>query len=75
EKLEARALKLDGELIDLRGKQENFAAQAKELRETHEALGKARKDLDDQEGHHAEEKKNLEEQLGNLKSAMAPAEG
>ncbi|MCI61447.1 hypothetical protein A2U01_0082704, partial [Trifolium medium] len=27
EKLEARALKLDGELTDLRGKQENFAAQ------------------------------------------------
>ncbi|MCI83916.1 hypothetical protein A2U01_0105192, partial [Trifolium medium] len=29
EKLEARALKLDGKLTDLRGKQENFAAQAK----------------------------------------------
>ncbi|MCI81530.1 hypothetical protein A2U01_0102804, partial [Trifolium medium] len=27
EKLEARALKLNGELTDLRGKQENFAAQ------------------------------------------------
>ncbi|MCI94185.1 hypothetical protein A2U01_0115483, partial [Trifolium medium] len=27
EKLEAKALKLDGELTDLRGKQENFAAQ------------------------------------------------
>ncbi|MCI75535.1 hypothetical protein A2U01_0096804, partial [Trifolium medium] len=37
EKLEDRALKLDGELTDLRGKQENFAAQAKELREMHEA--------------------------------------
>ncbi|MCI20424.1 hypothetical protein A2U01_0041586 [Trifolium medium] len=60
EKLEARALKLDGELTDLRGKQENFAAQAKELREMHEALGKARKDLVDQEGRHAEEKKSLE---------------
>ncbi|MCI64990.1 hypothetical protein A2U01_0086248, partial [Trifolium medium] len=44
EKLEARVLKLDGELTSLRGKQENIAAQVKELRETQEALGKAKKD-------------------------------
>ncbi|MCI60612.1 hypothetical protein A2U01_0081868, partial [Trifolium medium] len=74
-KLEARALKLDGELTDLRGKHENFAAQAKELMEMHEALGKARKDLEDQEGRNAEEKKSLEEELNKLQSVMTPAEG
>ncbi|MCI40327.1 hypothetical protein A2U01_0061560, partial [Trifolium medium] len=49
EKLEAKALKLESELIDLRGKQENFAAQVKELRETHDALEKAKKDLGESE--------------------------
>ncbi|MCI83013.1 hypothetical protein A2U01_0104287, partial [Trifolium medium] len=52
----------------------NFAAQAKELREMGEALGKARNDLEDQEGRHAEEKKNLEEEFRKLQSAMTPAE-
>ncbi|MCI04304.1 hypothetical protein A2U01_0025351 [Trifolium medium] len=75
EKLEARALKLDGELTDLRGKQENFAAQVKELRETPEALGKAKKYLEDQEASHAEEKIGLEEELGKLQSVVASAEG
>ncbi|MCI68824.1 hypothetical protein A2U01_0090085, partial [Trifolium medium] len=37
EKLEAKVLKLDNELINLWGKQENFAAQVKELRETRDA--------------------------------------
>ncbi|MCI44086.1 hypothetical protein A2U01_0065325, partial [Trifolium medium] len=41
EKLEAKALKLDNELINHWGKQENFAAQVKELRETRDALDKA----------------------------------
>ncbi|MCI78502.1 hypothetical protein A2U01_0099772, partial [Trifolium medium] len=45
------------------------------LREMHEALGKARKDLEDQEGRHAEEKNGLERELGKLQYAMAPAEG
>ncbi|MCI67326.1 hypothetical protein A2U01_0088584, partial [Trifolium medium] len=53
----------------------NFAAQVKELRETQEALGKAKKDLEDQKASHAEEKKGLEEEVGKLQSAMAPAEG
>ncbi|MCI88119.1 hypothetical protein A2U01_0109405, partial [Trifolium medium] len=39
------------------------------------ALGKAEKDLEDLRAGHAEEKKSLEEELGKLKSAMAPAEG
>ncbi|MCI79043.1 hypothetical protein A2U01_0100314, partial [Trifolium medium] len=54
---------------------ENFAAQVKELRETQEALGKAKKDLEDQKSSHTEEKKSLEEEFGKLQSAMAPAEG
>ncbi|MCI72907.1 hypothetical protein A2U01_0094171, partial [Trifolium medium] len=44
-------------------------------REMGEALGKARKDLEDQEGRRAEEKKNLEEELIKLQSAMTPVEG
>ncbi|MCI61962.1 hypothetical protein A2U01_0083219, partial [Trifolium medium] len=71
EKLEAKTLKLESELIDLRGKQENFAAQVKELRETRDALDKAKKDLGDSEAGHAEERKNFEEELGKLQSAMA----
>ncbi|MCI94329.1 hypothetical protein A2U01_0115627, partial [Trifolium medium] len=47
----------------------------RELREMQEALGKAKKDLEDQKASLAEEKKGLEEELGKLQSAMAPAEG
>ncbi|MCI41082.1 hypothetical protein A2U01_0062315, partial [Trifolium medium] len=71
----AKALKLDNELIDLRGKQENFVAQVKELRETRDALDKAKKDLGDLKAGHAEERKSFEEELGKLMSVMAPAEG
>ncbi|MCI62018.1 hypothetical protein A2U01_0083275, partial [Trifolium medium] len=38
------------------------------------ALGKAEKDLGDLRTGHADEKKNLEEELGKVKSVMAPAE-
>ncbi|MCI38419.1 hypothetical protein A2U01_0059647, partial [Trifolium medium] len=72
---EAKVLKLDNELIDLRGKQENYAAQVKELREMEGALGKAKKDLEDLKADHVEERKSFEEELSKLKSAMAPAEG
>ncbi|MCI25179.1 hypothetical protein A2U01_0046368, partial [Trifolium medium] len=75
EKFEAKALKLQSELIDFRGKQENFAAQVKELRETHEALDKAKKDLGESEAGRAEERKNFEEELLKMQSAMAPTEG
>ncbi|MCI57269.1 hypothetical protein A2U01_0078520, partial [Trifolium medium] len=54
---------------------ENFAAQVKELRETQEALGKANKDLEELKASHVEVKKSLEEELGKLQSAIAPAEG
>ncbi|MCI40175.1 hypothetical protein A2U01_0061407, partial [Trifolium medium] len=53
---------------------ENYVAQAKELREMQAVLGKVEKDLGDLRTGHAEEKKNLEEELGKVKSAMAPAE-
>ncbi|MCI72516.1 hypothetical protein A2U01_0093779, partial [Trifolium medium] len=66
EKLEAKALKLDNELIDLRRKQENFAAQVKEFREMRDALDKAKKDLGDLKAGHAEERKSFEEELGKL---------
>ncbi|MCI76970.1 hypothetical protein A2U01_0098240, partial [Trifolium medium] len=49
-------------------------AQVRELREIQEALEKAKKDLEDQKAIHAREKKGLEEELGKLQSAMAPAE-
>ncbi|MCI48136.1 hypothetical protein A2U01_0069379, partial [Trifolium medium] len=39
EQLEAEVLKLENELIDHRGKQENYVAQAKELREMQAVLG------------------------------------
>ncbi|MCI68579.1 hypothetical protein A2U01_0089840, partial [Trifolium medium] len=66
EKLAAKVLKLEGEMIDLRGKQENFSAQAKENRELKAALDKAIKDLRDQ----TEWGRKLEEELGEVKSAM-----
>ncbi|MCI23392.1 hypothetical protein A2U01_0044571 [Trifolium medium] len=73
-RLKAEVLRLENELIGHRGKQEVYVAQAQELREMKAALGKAGKDLEDLRASHAEERKNLEEELGKLKSAMAPAE-
>ncbi|MCI62522.1 hypothetical protein A2U01_0083779, partial [Trifolium medium] len=55
--------------------QENFAAQVKVLRETRDALDKAKRDLGDLEAGRAEERKSFEEELGKLQSAMTPAEG
>ncbi|MCI08720.1 hypothetical protein A2U01_0029799, partial [Trifolium medium] len=75
EKLEAEVLKLEGEAIDLRGKQENYIAQLQEIREMKAVLEKAEKDLGDLKTSHDEENKKSEEELGNLKSAMAPADG
>jgi hypothetical protein len=61
--LEAENMKLENEVIDLRGKKENFVAQAKENRELKEAAAKFE-----------EERKKLEEEIQALKLAMAPAE-
>jgi cell division protein FtsB len=62
-KLEAENMKLENEVVDLRGKKENFVAAAKENRELKEEVAKF-----------AEEKKKLEGEVELLKSAMAPAE-
>ncbi|MCI58407.1 hypothetical protein A2U01_0079662, partial [Trifolium medium] len=70
EQLEAKALKLESELIDLRGHQENFAAQVKELRETRDVLDRAQKDLGDSKAGRAEERKKFEEELSKLQSAL-----
>jgi hypothetical protein len=63
EVLEAANLKLENEVIDLRGKQENFAATAKENRELKDEVAKLE-----------EEKKKLAEEIQTLKLAMAPAD-
>jgi predicted RNase H-like nuclease (RuvC/YqgF family) len=62
-KLEAKNMKLENEVVDLRGKKENFVAAARENRE-----------LKDEVAKFEEEKKKLEEEIQSLKLAMAPAE-
>jgi hypothetical protein len=61
--LEAANLKLENEVVDLRGKKENFVAAAKENRELRGAVTKLE-----------EEKKKLEEEVSRLTLIMAPAE-
>jgi cell division protein FtsB len=62
-KLEAENMALENEVVDLRGKKENFVAQAKENRELKEELAKF-----------SEERKRFVEEISRLKLAMAPAE-
>jgi cell division protein FtsB len=62
-KLEAENMALENEVVDLRGKRENFVAQAKENRELKGELAKF-----------SEERKRFEEEISRLKLAMAPAE-
>jgi chromosome segregation ATPase len=62
-KLEAENMKLENEVVDLRGKKENFVAAAKENRE-----------LKDEVAKFEEERKKYEEEIKALKSALAPAE-
>jgi hypothetical protein len=62
-KLEAENMKLENEVVDLRGKKENFVAAARENRELREEVAKFE-----------EVKKKLEEEIQSLKLAMAPAE-
>jgi hypothetical protein len=59
--LEAVNLKLENEVVDLRGKKENFAAAARENRELRDEVAKLE-----------EEKKKLAEEIQSLKLAMAP---
>jgi hypothetical protein len=63
EELEAANLKLENQVVDLRGKQENFAATAKENRELKEEISKLE-----------EEKKRSGEEIKRLQLALAPAE-
>ncbi|MCI18971.1 hypothetical protein A2U01_0040126 [Trifolium medium] len=70
--MEAEVLKLEGEAIDLRGKQENYIAQLQEIREMKAALEKAEKDLGDLKTDHAEEKRKLEDEVRDLKLAITP---
>jgi cell division protein FtsB len=56
--LEAENMKLENEVVDLRGKKENFVAQAKENRELKEEVAKF-----------DEERKKLEEEIKSLKLA------
>jgi cell division protein FtsB len=44
-KLEAENMKLENEVVDLRGKKENFVAQAKENRELKEGLAKLEEEI------------------------------
>jgi hypothetical protein len=62
-KLEAENMKLENELVDLRGKKENFALTAKENRELKEQIAKFE-----------EEGKRSEEEIKRLQLALAPAE-
>jgi hypothetical protein len=61
--LEVENMKLENEVVDLRGKKENFVVRAKENRELKEEVAKF-----------DEERKRLEEEIRSLKLAMAPAE-
>jgi cell division protein FtsB len=61
--LEAENMKLENEVVDLRGKKENFAVAAKENRE-----------LKDEVAKFGEERKKLEEEIRTLKLAPAPAD-
>jgi cell division protein FtsB len=62
-RLEAENMKLENEVVDLRGKKENFVAAAKENRELRDEVAKF-----------DEERKKFEEEIKTLKSAIAPAE-
>jgi cell division protein FtsB len=61
--LEAENMKLEDEVVDLRGKKENFVVQAKENRELKEEMAKL-----------AKERGKLEEEIRVLKAVMVPAE-
>ncbi|MCH81998.1 hypothetical protein A2U01_0002793 [Trifolium medium] len=74
EKLEAKIMKLEGEAIDLLGKQKNYAAHLQENRVMKVALDKAVKELEELKSGHAEERKKLEDTIEELKSRMMPAD-
>jgi hypothetical protein len=61
--------KADSDIVDLKGKQENFVEQSRELRETKEAMVKLEEELKSLKLQLEVEQKEKD----NLKSAMVPA--
>ncbi|CAJ2651980.1 unnamed protein product [Trifolium pratense] len=72
-RLEGSIVQMEGELIDLRGKQENYGQLLEDVRVTREELEKTKKELEEVKTQGAEEKKKLEEVIGDLQSKLAPA--
>ncbi|PNX65041.1 hypothetical protein L195_g054333, partial [Trifolium pratense] len=71
-KLEGHMAKMESELIDLRGKQENYGNLLEEARQTREDLEKVSKELEELKAQGAEEKRKLEEEIADLKGKVAP---
>ncbi|PNX69736.1 hypothetical protein L195_g064569, partial [Trifolium pratense] len=67
-KLEGKIVLMEGELIDLRGKQENYGNLLEDVRLTRDELKDTKKKLEDVETRGAEEKKRLEEVIADLQS-------
>jgi hypothetical protein len=61
--------KADSDIVDLKGKQDNFVEQSRELRETKEAMVKLEEELKSLKLQLEVEQKEKD----NLKSAMVPA--
>ncbi|PNX69549.1 hypothetical protein L195_g064486, partial [Trifolium pratense] len=69
---EGKIVMMEGELIDLRGKQENYGQLLEDVRVTRDELELAKKKLEEVETRGAEEKKKLEEVIADLQSKLAP---
>ncbi|CAJ2662983.1 unnamed protein product [Trifolium pratense] len=72
-KLEGTIVLMEGELIDLRGKQENYGQLLKDVRESRDELELVKKNLEGVEARSAEERRQLEEVIADLQSKLAPA--
>ncbi|CAJ2643616.1 unnamed protein product [Trifolium pratense] len=72
-KLEGKIVLMEGELIDLRGKQENYGQLLKDVRESRDELELVKKNLEGVEARSAEEKRQLEGVIADLQSKLAPA--
>ncbi|CAJ2628071.1 unnamed protein product [Trifolium pratense] len=72
-KLEGKIVLMEGELIDLRGKQENYGQLLEDVRVSRDELELAKKNLEEVEARSVEEKKRMEEVIADLRSKLAPA--
>ncbi|PNX56043.1 hypothetical protein L195_g058019, partial [Trifolium pratense] len=72
-KLEGSIVKMEGELIDLRGKQENYGQLLEDIRETRDEMELTKKKLEEVETQGAEEKRKIEGVIADLQSQLAPA--